>query len=255
MGKQPPTAVQNVPEDNRPIDRFFWFKMSRQWVSNGTKELQDRSEKLKKAVAWFFGLGTSFIFSAILLQKDILMSIDLRLFASPLLFLFLSYCFAVFADSLALRGIFIGNEQKSIMKTHNNTIKKGKALLIISGIFLFIGFFSFPIVLGYATFINSQEIDPYINASLHTEKIPNSTNKIIKQITISGKVLNSIPVNIFIEKNDHRIATNRVHTLDNGTFHYNYVSSKDTFNVGETVFVTMEFNDGKNFKRITSTAK
>lgn len=150
--------IQYEPEeDDLPIDEYFWFNLSRKWVSNGLQNVIDICERLKTAIAWFFGLGTSGFFISLIVASDTFKDLDLSLILVPLLLFFVSYGLAVLGQTISLHKDFEPNQHESIRLAYNKVMYKSKLFIIGSALTLVIGLVSFPLMLNQAAITKHQK--------------------------------------------------------------------------------------------------
>jgi hypothetical protein len=146
----PPAPKATVTKEDLPIDKFFWFNLSRKWIAGGIQNVIEICERLKTAITWFFGLGTSGFFLSMVLGSETFKGLDLTLLPVPLGLFFISYSCAVFGQTLSISREFKPNRSRSIRIAYNAVMKKSKRFIIASGITFLLGLVSFPLVIGMA---------------------------------------------------------------------------------------------------------
>lgn len=275
MGK-----IETFDEDDLPIDKFFWFNLSRTWVSNGFKNLTDIFEKLKTAVNWFFGLSTSGFFITIIWGEETLKGLEIGLLFIPLIFLFLAYGIAVMGQTISLKKAFEPNKHESIQNAYNNVMSKSRKFILCSALCLVVGLVSFPIIL-YSAVANKHikekrvsdskksPLDIYGNflsadTTIHNNELKQNQSY-IQEVVVSGRTrLNQKLIRLYIERgmnpNDRKtIIDQYIVPLEDslkGSFYQTIkipFEKGKQFKKGEKVFIAAEFNDNKrsNLNRIT----
>ncbi|MEL7222434.1 MAG: hypothetical protein AAGJ93_14020 [Bacteroidota bacterium] len=136
-----------IKEENLPIDKFFWFNLSRKWVANGIEFRTKVCEQIKNAVAWFFGLGTSGIFLTLIFSSDSFKGLDVTHGWIPLLLLLASYGLAVMGQTVSMHKDFDPNVHDTIRVAYNKVMLWSRVWIILSATCLMGGLVSFPVVL------------------------------------------------------------------------------------------------------------
>ena len=206
MAKQP----IKIEEDSLPIDEFFWFKLSRKWVTNGMQNVIDICERIKTAIAWFFGLGTSGFFISFIFSSETYKGLDLSLIWIPLLLLFISYGLAVMGQTVSLHRDFRPNEHETIRTTYNKVMSRSKFFIIGAALTLMLGLASFPFILIKAAEDKNTKVQPVVEKKvelsgsymmLDTMISKNNKKHYISETNISGKSkFRDKPLRILVEK-------------------------------------------------------
>lgn len=158
---QPPHVPRVVPEDSKPIDKWFWFKESRKWVQNSRQSLVDNIKAIQDTVKWFFAISTAgavlgVSFTDSLSQK--LQSNDFVLWI--FICLILSFTIGSAARIFATRLNFEAEDSDSIKKAHNRNVIIGNVLLTVAVVCLGAGVFLIPysVVAYKKPKINSSDV-------------------------------------------------------------------------------------------------
>lgn len=245
-----------IPVENRPIDKFFWFNLSRKWVSGGIQNVIDISERLKTAITWFFGLGTSGFFLSILIGSETFKGLDLTYLFVPLLLFFISYGLAVLGQTVSLSRGFRSNRHETIEKAYNTVMASSKWYIIGSAVTLMLALTSFPVILSRAVEEKKTEAQKGVRPELvlrGTYVLKDTTIKtenlqIVSKVHVSGTLPDIKQARLIVEKGKSSMTrivieeTPLMPELKSGLFFIVIpLTKKPVFKTGDKIFVSIEF--------------
>lgn len=183
-------VLENVPPENRPINKYDWFQLSRSWLTGAEKRITGQVEGIQTTIKWFFGLGTSATILAVLFKDPKWTIFSLLIFVGSLALLLVSYAFSVFALTLVSRTVAEPNSDDCIREEFNRGNRLSKRYIIAASACLLLGMSFFPaaIMASYSVERKEKEVNApsYFDAVAMIRTMNASGEKLLVGIDVSG---------------------------------------------------------------------
>lgn len=269
-----PKIGSEIKEENRPIDKYFWFNISRTWVKSGITNVIEICGRLITAIAWFFGLGSSGFILSLFLGNESFKDLDLIFMFIPIVLFFISYGLAVLGQTVAIHREFEPNKHDTIRIAYNKVMETSKIYIISSAAALMGAIISIPIIINNAleqkkeVQLNTAKIEPILQGTfLLNDTIIEGLNKqYITQVDISGTLQDVSQARLQIEQGKSQLTRSTIEDMQlfpersTGMFfliiptkNFHIVSTEDQF------YVSVEYTLGapghlqRHTKLITAT--
>ena len=242
-GKQVPgIIIGDIPEDQRPIDDFVWFKLSRQWVEKTEDRLLKQADEIITTINWFFGLGTSATIISIILKGFEASPDGYILFGISLVLLLISNSLATISKATTSYKIKDPNNAQEILKSFNTSTRNAKIYIFFSAFTLLLGMGL--IAPAFIVSFNKKRDDVSIQGFYHTKKIKDKL--FITNVSISGSTTDSIlklriDTGVTLLRAKNYLVINHPLSHKNFDLYYNFMKPAE---LRTNFFITLIYHSG-----------
>lgn len=241
-------AGKDIDETKKPINKWDWFKLSRDWLNTADTRIKEQSDSIQSAVKWLFGLTSSAAILTVLVKEPQFNQYSLILMAVAMVSLMGAYALSTLAITTISREMPTPEDAEQLRETFNKSVRTSKCYLTTASCLLVAGMTLYPlaVVLAY----RREEPTASAKFTVRAITIGKDSLKNITALDISGSVPKISMIQFRLDAGQNISVAKPMghfsHALNHTAFDYTIPMSKSIKVSQVKYFLTLYYKDEKD---------